>query len=63
MLARVIDTDADTLRNAARLAGFDFAVADLEALRPAIERALEALSRLESLPLSSVEPVTQYRVI
>jgi len=63
MLACMSQTDADTLRRAARLAGFDFAAADLEALRPAIERALEALARLESLPLSSVEPVTQYRVI
>ena len=63
MLARMSYTDVDTLRNAARLAGFDFAAADLEPLRPAIERALEALARLESLPLSSVEPATQYRVI
>ena len=63
MLARMSHTDADTLRRAARLAGFDFAAADLEALRAAIERALEALARLESLPLSSVEPATQYRTI
>ena len=63
MLPRMSHTDADTLQRAARLAGFAFAAADLEALRPAIERALEALARLESLPLSSVEPVTQYRVI
>ena len=63
MLARMSHTDADTLRRAARLAGFDFAAADLEDLRAAIERALEALARLESLPLSSVEPATQYRTI
>ena len=63
MLARMSQTDAETLRHAARLAGFDFAAADLEALRPAIERALGALARLEALPLASVEPVTQYRVI
>lgn len=56
-------TDVETLRNAARLAGFDFAASDLEPLRPAIERALQALERLETLPLASVEPVTQYRVV
>ena len=55
--------DVDTLQRAARLAGFDFAAADLEPLRPAIERALQALERLEALPLASVEPVTQYRVV
>ena len=52
-----------TLVHAARLAGFDFAASDLEPIRPAIERALEALERLEGLPLASVEPVTQYRVV
>ena len=55
--------DLESLRHAARLAGFDFAAADLEALRPAVERALQALERLEALPLASVEPVTQYRVV
>jgi Asp-tRNA(Asn)/Glu-tRNA(Gln) amidotransferase C subunit len=56
-------TDVETLRRAARLAGFEFSVSDLEPLRPAIERALEALERLQRLPLGAVEPVTQYRVI
>ena len=55
--------DLEALRHAARLAGFDFAAVDLEPLRPAIERALSALERLEALPLASVEPVTQYRVV
>jgi Asp-tRNA(Asn)/Glu-tRNA(Gln) amidotransferase C subunit len=59
----MITTDVQTLRHAARLAGFDFAASDLEPLRPAIERALQALERLEALPLASVEPVTQYRVV
>jgi len=56
-------TDLESLRHAARLAGFDFTAADLEPLRPAIERALQALARLEALPLSDVEPLTQYRVV
>lgn len=56
-------TDVDTLRRAARLAGFEFSDADLASLRSAIERSLDALGRLEELPLGSVEPVTQYRVV
>ena len=55
--------DLESLRHAARLAGFDFTAADLEPLRPAVERALQALERLEALPLASVEPLTQYRVV
>ena len=55
--------DVDTLRHVARLAGFDFADSDLEALRPAVLRALQALERLEALPLASVEPVMQYRIV
>jgi len=55
--------DAETLRLAARLAGFDFAASDLEPIRPAVERALQALERLEALPLGSVEPVTQFRMV
>ena len=56
-------TDVDALRVAARLAGFEFSASDLEPLRPAIERALDALRRLERSPLGAIEPVTQYRVI
>ena len=59
----MVTIDVETLRDAARLAGFDFAGADLDAIRPAVERALQALERLEALPLGSVEPVTQYRVV
>ena len=55
--------DLESLRHAARLAGFDFTAADLEPLRPAVELALQALERLEALPLASVEPVTHYRVV
>ena len=54
------------LEAAARLRlgpGFEFAEADLDALRPAIERALDALERLHRLPLGAIEPVTHYRVI
>jgi Asp-tRNA(Asn)/Glu-tRNA(Gln) amidotransferase C subunit len=55
--------DIEALRHAARLAGFDFSASDLEPLAPAIERARQALERLEALPVGSVEPVTQYRMV
>jgi Asp-tRNA(Asn)/Glu-tRNA(Gln) amidotransferase C subunit len=55
--------DVETLQRAARLAGFEFSASDLEPLRAAIERALQALARLEALPLGAVEPVTQYRMV
>ena len=63
ILSGMSTIDAETLRHAARLAGFDFSTSDLEPIRPAIERALQALERLEALPLASVEPVTQYRMV
>jgi Asp-tRNA(Asn)/Glu-tRNA(Gln) amidotransferase C subunit len=63
ILGRMGTIDVETLRQAALLAGFDFAAAEIEPLLPAIERALQALGRLEALPLASVEPVTQYRVV
>jgi hypothetical protein len=55
--------DVETLRRAASLAGFELTAAELAPLLTAVERALQALSRLESLPLAEVEPVTQYRVV
>jgi Asp-tRNA(Asn)/Glu-tRNA(Gln) amidotransferase C subunit len=62
MLA-LVDTDLATLRHVARLAGFDFTDAELEALRPGLERALDQLRRLEALPLAALEPATQYRML
>jgi hypothetical protein len=56
-------SDVESLRRAARLTGFDFSAAELEPLGPAVERALQALDRLEALPLGTVEPVTQFRVV
>jgi Asp-tRNA(Asn)/Glu-tRNA(Gln) amidotransferase C subunit len=57
-----MDIDLPALKSAARLAGFDFTDADLEAIRPGLARALDGLARLEALPLTSVEPTTQYRM-
>jgi hypothetical protein len=62
MLPRVTELDLAALRTWAHLAGFDWPDAELEALRPALVRAREALERLETLPLADVEPAPQYRM-
>ena len=58
-----MEIDLDTLRRMTRLSGFDWSDAELEAVRPAVARMLDLLARLETLPLASVEPTTQYRVL
>jgi hypothetical protein len=55
--------DLDTIRGAARLAGFAWSDAELEALRPAIQASLRLLATLETVPLGAVEPTTQYRIL
>ena len=52
----------DTMRAIARLHGFDWSDAELEALRPAVEANRRLLKRLESLPVDTVDPSTQYRL-
>ena len=54
--------ELETLRRMARLAGFDWSDAELEAMRPTLQRTVEMLRQLESLPLAGVEPTTLYRV-
>lgn len=54
--------ELETLRRMARLAGFDWSDAELEAVRPTLQRTVEMLRQLESLPLADVEPTTYYRV-
>lgn len=55
--------DLDSLRTAARLAGFAWSDAELDAIRPMVEASLRLLAGLEQLPLDDVEPTTQYRVL
>ena len=62
MLARM-EISVEMLKRTAALAGFDWSEAELEPTRPAVERLLEALARLEQVPLGDIEPTTQYRVI
>ena len=62
MLAGMASIDLETLRRMARLAGFAWSDAELEAVRPTLERTIEMLRQLESLPLAGIEPTTLYRV-
>ena len=55
--------DLEVLRGSARLAGFDWSDAQLEAIRPMVEASLRLLARLEELSLDDVEPTTQYRML
>ena len=51
------------MKRMAAAGGFAWTDAELEPIRPAVERLLDALDRLESLPLEDLEPTTQYRVL
>src|SRR5262245_32208445 len=58
-----MEIDVDAMKRMAAAAGFTWSDAELEPLRPAVARLLEALARLDSLPLGDLEPTTQYRVL
>ncbi len=62
MLARM-EISVESLRRTAALGGFAWTDAELEAIRPAVQRLLESLAQMEQLPLGAVEPTTQYRVL
>jgi Asp-tRNA(Asn)/Glu-tRNA(Gln) amidotransferase C subunit len=53
----------ETLRHAARVAGFAWSDEELSSLQPAIEASLRLLATLDALPLDGVEPTTQYRIL
>jgi Asp-tRNA(Asn)/Glu-tRNA(Gln) amidotransferase C subunit len=54
--------DLDTIRQGARLAGFTWSDADLEAIRPQVEAALRLIRALEAIP-ADAEPTTHYRTL
>ena len=58
-----MEINIETLRRITGVAGFEWTDAELEALRPALARSLELLARLEALPLETVEPTLQYRIL
>ena len=55
--------DLETLRRTARLAGFEWSDAQLEAIRPLVQSILRLLEGLDTLPLDELEPTTQYRML
>jgi len=57
-----MEIGVETLRRMAALGGFVWTDAELESIRPAVERLLEMLERLESVPIGDLEPTTQYRM-
>src|SRR5262249_62046215 len=61
MLARM-EISVDSLRRTAALAGFAWSDAELEAIRPAVQRLGESLAELERLPPRARAPTPQYRV-
>jgi len=58
-----MEIDLDSMRTTARLAGFDWSGAELEAIRPVLERTLALLAQLEALHLGDLEPAMQYRMV
>ncbi len=48
----LMEISLETLKRVTRLAGFDWTDAELEAIRPTVERTLDLLARLETLPLA-----------
>jgi len=62
MLARM-EISVESLKWTAALAGFTWTDAELEAIRPAVQRLLESLAQLEQVSLGAVEPTTLYRVL
>ena len=61
MLPRM-EITIDLLRRMAALGGYTWNDEELEAIRPAVDRALTLVEKLESLPLRDVEPSAQYRM-
>src|SRR5215510_14847383 len=55
MLARM-EISVDSLRGSAALAGFAWTDAELEAIRPAVQRFVDSLAEMEKLPLGTIEP-------
>ena len=51
------------LKRLAWLQGYDWTDEDLENLLPLVEKSLELIERLDTLPLRDVEPAVQYRML
>src|SRR2546428_13287861 len=60
MLARM-EISVEMLKRTAALGGLDWSDAELQPIRPAGERLLDAPERLGALPPGDLEPETQHR--
>ena len=58
-----MEITVETLQRLARLGGFAWTDAELETIRPGVQRLLETLEGLEAVPLDGIEPTTQYRML
>jgi hypothetical protein len=57
------DDDLEQLRRLVRAAGFEWSDTELRAARGLVTQASAASRTLRALPLSDLEPATQYRVL
>lgn len=51
------------MREMARAHGFEWTDAELEALRPVVERTRVLLQRLETVAPPTLDPTTQFRIL
>ena len=63
MLARMERLTLETMRAIARAQGFEWTDSEIERIRPVVEASLRLLRRLETLPLATIDPTTQYRIL
>ena len=63
MLPRMTSLTVSAMREIARAQGFEWSDADLEALRPVVERTLVILQRLETVAPPALDPTTQFRML
>ena len=57
------ESTTETMRRMARRQGYAWTDEEIDRLRPLVERGLALVGKLDSLRLSEVEPVLQYRIL
>jgi hypothetical protein len=62
MLPRMPTLTVAAMREIARSQGFEWTDAELEALRPVVERTLTLLEKLETVPPPALDPGIQFRM-
>ena len=54
---------ADAIRALARLQGFEWTEAEIDAIRPSAQAAVAMLARLRDVDLGAADPTTQFRIL